>query len=227
MVCVVSFLLYKNSKETDLLKTSKLLKKVRLNDEKFLQEIDKIVNESNGIIHVNEFTEESAKQFYTEFNKAIKFGQTLIPILVDSYGGQLDSLNFMIDLIDASPVPVSTFCLGKAMSCGAILLSCGNKGLRFAAPNSRIMLHSVASGVIGKQLEMKNSAEETERVERLIYHRFAKNCNKKPGHFLDIFKKRGDTDWFLSATDAKKLGIVDFVKVPQFSTEVVVENIIS
>ena len=68
-------------------------------------------------ILVNKFTEDSAKDFKKDMFRAQNSGQKIIPIEIDSYGGEVYSLLKMIDVIKSSTVPVATICMGKAMSC--------------------------------------------------------------------------------------------------------------
>jgi ATP-dependent protease ClpP protease subunit len=106
------------------------------------------------IIRVNKFDEDSAKEFNQHMSIAQCTGQNVIPVVIDSYGGEVYSLMTMIDSIKASRVPVATIVEGKAMSCGAVLLTCGAPGMRFASPHSTIMIHEVASAGRGKVEEI-------------------------------------------------------------------------
>ena len=83
------------------------------------------------VITVNEFTEESANEFAALVSAAQNTGQKVIPVIIDSYGGQAYSLLSMIGTIKSSSVPIATIIKGKAMSCGALLASFGEEGLRF------------------------------------------------------------------------------------------------
>ena len=75
------------------------------------------------IIRVNKFDEESANEFAMKMALAHNTGQPIIPVVIDSYGGQVYSLMSMISAIRASELPVSTIVEGKAMSCGVVLFS--------------------------------------------------------------------------------------------------------
>lgn len=210
-----------------MLKKTKVQKRLIKNNGEFVKDLSKVMDDTSITLYVNSFTEESAKQFYLDFNKALRHDQTLIPILIDSYGGYVDSLLFMMDLIESSPVPVATFAVGKAMSCGSILLTCGTPGMRFIAPTARVMIHNVSSATWGKHHDMAVDVKETERLQQVAFHKMAKNCGKPKNYFLDQLKKKGNTDWFLTPEDAKKHGLVNHVKVPIFSTNIIVQNIIT
>ena len=93
------------------------------------------------IIRVNKFDEDSAKEFSAKMALAHNTGQKVIPIVIDSYGGQVYSLMSMISNIRMSEVPVATIIEGKAMSCGAILFSFGEDGMRYMDKDATLMIH--------------------------------------------------------------------------------------
>ena len=111
------------------------------------------------MIRVNKFTEDSAAEFATKMAMAHNTGQSVIPVVIDSYGGQVYSLMSMISSINASEIPVATIVEGKAMSCGVILFSCGQEGLRFITPEATLMIHDVSSGTFGKNERISHARE--------------------------------------------------------------------
>ena len=121
------------------------------------------------IIRVNKFDEESAEKFIKLVGEAHNTGQPVIPIVIDSYGGQVYSLMAMIAAIKSAELPISTIVEGKAMSCGAVLATFGDEGRRFACPQSTIMIHDVSSMEWGKVEELKASAKEADRLNEKIY----------------------------------------------------------
>lgn len=184
----------------------------------------KEIQEGIKTLYVNDFTQESAKTFFDEFQEASKSGQKIIPIYIDSYGGSVDSLITMSELIKSSDIPVATVAIGKAMSCGSFLLSCGTRGMRYCSPQSRVMIHHVSNVSWGKTPEIKVDTEETLRIEALVFEMMNKNCGKKKGYFQKILKDKGNTDWFLSPQECLKHGIVDYIKVPKLKTKIIVET---
>jgi len=166
------------------------------------------------IIRVNKFDEESAKKFAAEMAQAHNTGQKVIPVVIDSYGGQVYSLMSMIAAIKASELPVATIVEGKAMSCGAILFSFGEDGMRFMDTNATLMIHDVSSSEYGKVEEIKASADETERLNQIVYKMMAKNCGHEESYFLDLVHEKGHADWFLDAKEAKKLGLANHLRLP-------------
>ncbi len=175
----------------------------------------KLIDDLPVIIRVNKFDETSAKNFSAAMTKAQNSGQTVVPVIIDSYGGQVYSLMSMISDIKHSRLPVATIVQGKAMSCGAILFSFGSPGKRFMDPDATVMIHDVSSMEWGKVEEVKASAEETDRLNKKIYHMMAENCGQDENYFLDIVHDRGHADWFLDAKECKKHKLANHLRVPE------------
>ena len=175
------------------------------------------------IVRVNKFDEKSSKEFSDQVALAHNTGQSVIPIVIDSYGGQVYSLMSMIATINNSELPISTIVEGKAMSCGAILFSFGEQGLRFMDPDATIMIHDVSSMEYGKVEEIKASAEETERLNQKVYTMMARNCGKKDDYFLKLVHKKGHADWFLDANQCKRHGLANQLRVPKLNINISVD----
>jgi ATP-dependent Clp protease, protease subunit len=175
------------------------------------------------IIRVNKFTEDSAKTFQNEIAQAHNTGQKIIPVVIDSYGGQVYSLMTMISAIKNSEIPIATIVEGKAMSCGAVLLTFGEEGLRFADPDATIMIHDVSSGGHGKIEELKADVKEAERLDSKIFTMMSRNCGKKDDYFKKKVFNKKHADWFMEAEEAKKHGIVNHLRVPKFNISVSVD----
>lgn len=169
------------------------------------------------LIRVNKFDEESAKKFSDEVAIAHNTGQKVIPIIIDSYGGQVYSLMSMISAIKHAEIPVATIIEGKAMSCGAVLFTFGDQGLRFMDPDATVMIHDVSSMDFGKVEELKAGALEASRLNDKIYTMMARNCGKKDDYFLKIADKKKHADWFLDAEEAKKHGLANQLRVPKLA----------
>jgi ATP-dependent Clp protease protease subunit len=175
------------------------------------------------IIRVNKFEEDSAEEFAVSMSKAQSTGQPVIPVIIDSYGGQVYALMSMISSIKASKIPVATIVESKAMSCGALLFSFGAQGYRFIAPDATLMIHDVSLGSFGKIEEIKADAKEGERLNQKAYMMMAGNCGKEPSYFLDIIHEKGHADWFLDADETVKHGIANHVRVPEMKLTVEVK----
>jgi len=172
------------------------------------------------IIVVNKFDEESAEVFRNKISMAQNTGQKIVPIVIDSYGGQVYSLMSMISTIKACPLPVATIVEGKAMSCGAILFSFGAEGMRFMDKDATVMIHDVSSAQWGKNEEIKASAKETDRLNKKVYQMMAKNCGHPEDFFTKKVHKRGHADWFLEASECKKLNLANHLRIPKFSVKI-------
>ena len=175
------------------------------------------------IIRVNKFDEKSANDFATKMALAHSTGQKVIPIVIDSYGGQVYSLMTMIAAIKSSELPVATIVEGKAMSCGAVLLTFGEDGLRFASPDATVMIHDVSSGGWGKIEELKADVKEAERLDEKIFTMMARNCGKKDDYFKKKVFNKKHADWFMDAEEAKKHGLVNHLRVPKMNIKVEVD----
>jgi ATP-dependent Clp protease protease subunit len=171
------------------------------------------------VIRVRKFDETAAKEFADQMSKAQSTGQPIVPIIIDSYGGQVYSLMSMISDIRHSKLPVATIAQGKAMSCGALLFSFGTEGYRYMDPDATLMIHDVSSLKWGKVEEIKASAEETERLNKKVYQMMAKNCGHPKNYFLDVIHSKGHADWYVDAREAKKHNLANYLRVPEMRIE--------
>jgi ATP-dependent Clp protease protease subunit len=167
------------------------------------------------IVRVNKFDEESAQKFSDSIAQAHNTGQKVIPVVIDSYGGQVYSLMSMISAIKHAELPIATIVEGKAMSCGAVLLTFGDEGMRFADPDATIMIHDVSSGTHGKIEALKADVKEAERLDDKIYTMMARNCGKKDDFFKKKVFNKKHADWFMDAQEAKKHNMVNQLRVPK------------
>ena len=175
------------------------------------------------MITVNEFTEESANEFTTLVSSAQNTGQKVLPVIIDSYGGQVYSLLTMISAIKSSKIPVATIIRVKAMSCGALLASFGEDGLRFMDKDATLMIHDVASMAFGKVEELKADAREADRLNKKVFTMMARNCGKADDYFLNLIHDKGHADWFLEAEEAKEHNIIQQIRVPDLKATVKVD----
>src|SRR5690606_10612626 len=134
-----------------------------------------------------------------------------IVVYIDSYGGYVDSLASMVETLDSVNNKVITVCVGKAMSCGAILLSCGDE--RYVAPSSRVMVHEVSAGAWGNVNDIEVSVEETKRLNSFWMSRLAENCGMKLADLKRLFGEKRDI--YMTAKEALKFGIADKIGAPR------------
>lgn len=128
-----------------------------------------------------------------------------INLYINSPGGSvIDGLQ-ILDTTKIINAPISTTCLGMSASMGAVILSCGEKGQRFALPHSRVMIHQVSSACRGSYSDMKIEFEQTERCKKDVYNILAENLGKTYDE-IELLCDRNN--WFIGE-EAVKLGIVD------------------
>jgi ATP-dependent Clp protease protease subunit len=175
------------------------------------------------VIRVNKFDEKSAQEFSKDVARAQNTGQPVLPVIIDSYGGQVYSLMSMISDIQHSRIPVATIVQGKAMSCGAILFSFGVEGRRYMDPDATVMIHDVSSMGWGKVEEIKTNAQEVERLNQKVYKMMAKNCGHEENYFLDIVHEKGHADWFLDAKECRRHKLANKLRIPELKIGVKVE----
>jgi len=174
-------------------------------------------------IRVNEFTEESLEDFQDDFWDAEATKQPVIPIIIDSYGGQVYALQGMLSIVEQSKVPVATICTSKAMSCGAFLLCWGTDGYRFLDPNATVMIHDMSLGAWGKVEEVKSGAKNGERLNKQIFKRAAKRLGHPQNHFLEMMDSKKHAEWYMGATEAKKHNIANELRIPELNVRIGVE----
>lgn len=170
-------------------------------------------------IWVTKFDEEYAQIFRDKVMKRAKVSHRVpIVVYIDSYGGYADSLAKMIETLDEIPNPIITVCMGKAMSCGAILLSHGD--IRYCGRHSRVMIHEVSAGEIGDVHDCLNDAQENMRLNEYWLGVLAKNCGIKGGYdgLRKIVKDRDGREIWMDAKESLAFGIVDKIGLPKVET---------
>ncbi len=130
-----------------------------------------------------------------------------IKIYINSPGGSVTAGLAIYDTMQYVNCPISTVCVGLAGSMGAVLLASGEKGKRFALPNSEILLHQVAGGVTGEAIEIEITAKQILKLKKRLNEILAKHTGKS----LEEIERDTDRDFYLSADDANNYGIIDFV----------------
>ena len=130
-----------------------------------------------------------------------------ISMYINSPGGSVTAGLAIYDTMQFLKCPIATYCVGQAASMGAILLAGGEKGKRFALPNTRIMIHQPWGGAQGKASDIEITAKEILRLKEILNGILAKHAGKG----LKEVEKDTDRDHFMSATEAKTWGIVDQV----------------
>ncbi|MEK9200800.1 MAG: ATP-dependent Clp endopeptidase proteolytic subunit ClpP [Patescibacteria group bacterium] len=130
-----------------------------------------------------------------------------ISLYINSPGGSVTSTMAIVDTMNHIKNDVSTVCVGIAASGGALVLSSGKKGKRFALPNSEVMIHQPLGGAEGQASDIEISARHILKMRESLNKILAKNT----GQPLTKIEKDVDRDFFMDAEEAKKYGIIDKV----------------
>lgn len=176
-----------------------------------------------AVIYVTEFTDESAEAFAKDMRAAHLTGQPVIPVVINSNGGECHNLLAMVAEIDASAIPVATICVGKAMSAGSILLACGTKGHRYCDPNASVMIHDLFTFSGGKGQDVISDARETAKLRERLLTLLSLRCGRNKAHFAQELKAKSNVDLYLTAKEAKREGLVDHLRIPSFRVRIGVE----
>jgi len=128
-----------------------------------------------------------------------------IKIYVNSPGGSVTSALALYDTIQHVKANVATICIGQAASAAAVLLAAGTKGKRYALPNARVLIHQVMGGAEGQQKDVEIQAREMLRIKNQINQILAKHT----GQPVKKIENDSDRDYFMTAEEAKKYGIID------------------
>ncbi len=128
-----------------------------------------------------------------------------IMLYINSPGGSVTAGLAIVDTMNFIKPNVSTICVGIAASMGAVILSNGTKGKRFALPNSEVMIHQVMGGAEGQASDIEISAKHILRTKDTLIKILAKNTGKTP----QVVEKDSDRDYWMLAEEAKKYGVVD------------------
>ena len=136
-----------------------------------------------------------------------------ISMYINSPGGVVTSGMAIYDTMQFIRPPVSTLCIGQAASMGSLLLTAGEKGQRFALPNARIMLHQPSGGFQGQASDIERHAEDIIKMKRRLEDIYV----RASGQTRETIERTLDRDYFMTADEAKKFGLIDSVidKRPQ------------
>lgn len=130
-----------------------------------------------------------------------------VKIYINSPGGVVSSGLAIYDTMQLLDCDIFTYCIGQAASIAALLMAAGTKGKRFTLPNGRLMIHQPLGGVTGPAADIAVQAKEIGRVKQKLAEILAQHCNRPMEQIL----KDSERDFFLTAEEAVKYGIVDEV----------------
>jgi ATP-dependent Clp protease, protease subunit len=130
-----------------------------------------------------------------------------IAMYINSPGGVVTSGMAIYDTMQFVRPPVSTLCVGQAASMGSLLLAAGEKDLRFALPNARIMLHQPSGGFQGQATDIMLHAQEILNLKKRLNEIYVRHTGQSLKKIEDALER----DYFLTAESAKEWGVIDKV----------------
>lgn len=138
-----------------------------------------------------------------------------IYLYINSPGGSVSSALAMYDTMQHIKCDVNTICVGMAASAGALLLSSGEKGKRFVLPNAEVMIHQVMGGAEGQASDIEISARHILKIKEKLNEILAQNTGKS----VKQVEQDADRDYWMSAEEALKYGVVDEIYKPKPNTK--------
>ncbi len=134
-----------------------------------------------------------------------------IKIYINSPGGSVTAALALYDTIQYMKCDVATICIGQAASAAAVLLAAGTKGKRFSLPNARVLIHQVMGGAEGQQRDVEIQAKEMLRIKNQLNQILSKHT----GQTVKKIETDTDRDYFMTAEEAKKYGLIDKIITKQ------------
>ncbi len=128
-----------------------------------------------------------------------------ISMYINSPGGVVTAGMAIYDTMQYIRPKVSTLCVGQAASMGSLLLSAGDKGMRFALPNARVMVHQPSGGFSGQASDIALHAKEILELKDRLNNIYVKHCSQE----LSTVEAALDRDNFMTAEEAKDWGLID------------------
>jgi ATP-dependent Clp protease protease subunit len=144
-----------------------------------------------------------------------------ISMYINSPGGVVTSGMAIYDTMQFIRPAVATLCIGQAASMGSLLLAAGEKGMRYALPNARIMLHQPSGGFQGQASDIERHAEDIIKMKRRLNEVYVRHTGKD----YETIERTLDRDYFMSAEDARAFGIVDEVITKRHPVEEKLERL--
>ena len=159
---------------------------------------------SKSIIEINDHDAEITKLYALQ---NLLYTPRPIKFYIDSYGGYVYQCMGLLGIMENSKTPIHTIVTGCAMSCGFMISISGHE--RFGYKNSTYLYHQVSSGAIGKAKDMEEEIIETKRLQKMIEKITLEKTHISKEKLKEVYD--GKRDWFMSTTEALKLGVIDKV----------------
>lgn len=126
-------------------------------------------------------------------------------MIIDSYGGEMFAAFAIVDMMNIISCDIKTICIGKAMSAGQFIFSCGTKGKRFMSSNARLMVHQPIAGVEGSLPDIEVEIEELMRSRDNFVTQIARHSKLACDEVKELINRNA----YLDATEAIDLGFAD------------------
>ncbi len=170
--------------------------------------IDELLLENRVVFLIGEINHASAARVMMQmlYLDNLKKGQE-IHFYINSPGGAVDDTLALYDTMQFLGCPISTYCLGRAYSGGAILLTAGTRGKRYILPHAKVMIHQPFGGVTGQTEDIRIQAEQIIKAKRQLNEILALHT----GQSVEQIQEDGERDKYFSAQEAKEYGLVDEV----------------
>ncbi len=143
-----------------------------------------------------------------------------ISMYINSPGGVVTAGMAIYDTMQFIRCPIATLCLGQAASMGSLLLAAGTKGMRFALPNARIMVHQPSGGFQGQASDIERHAEDIVKMKRRLNEIYVTHT----GQTYEVIERTLDRDHFMTAEQTKDFGLIDKVLNKREDLEGVIES---
>ncbi|MET3599955.1 ATP-dependent Clp endopeptidase proteolytic subunit ClpP [Martelella mangrovi] len=138
-----------------------------------------------------------------------------IALYINSPGGVVTAGMAIYDTMQFIRPAVSTLCIGQAASMGSLLLAAGEKGMRFATPNARVMVHQPSGGFQGQASDIERHARDILKMKRRLNEVYVRHC----GQSYEEVEKTLDRDHFMDASEAMDWGLIDKVMTSRSEIE--------
>jgi ATP-dependent Clp protease protease subunit len=173
--------------------------------------LDELILENRVIFLVGEINHVSAARVMMQmlYLEDQKRGQE-INLYINSPGGSVDDTLAIYDTMQFISSNISTYCIGRAYSGGAVLLCAGQAGRRFILPHAKVMVHQPYGGVTGQTTDVQIQAEQIIKAKETLNEIIARHT----GQDIDRVTRDAERDKFFTADEAKEYGLVDEVFTP-------------
>ncbi|MEQ8844855.1 MAG: ATP-dependent Clp protease proteolytic subunit [Phycisphaerales bacterium] len=170
--------------------------------------IDELLLENRVVFLIGEINFASAARVMMQmlYLEDQKRGQQ-INFYINSPGGAVDDTLAIYDTMQFLSSPVATYCIGRAYSGGAVLLTAGEKGKRYILPHAKVMIHQPYGGITGQAEDIRLQAEQIIKSKRALNDILASHT----GQDAETIQRDSERDKYFSAEEAKAYGIVDEV----------------